>query len=135
MTVTPTANTRPELAVERFGLYVVSDDLTRSAAFYGQLFGKEPQVSNAGLVGFDVAGGFYAIVSRQAYAPNSVRGDRTIPYIKVADIESAFERSRLLSPESLVTDRVVAEGPFRLFKIKDPDGNIVEFFSVSLPRK
>ena len=67
------------IEVERFGLYVVSEDLPRSEAFYSLLFGVTPRVRTPGLVGFDVGGGFYAVVSKNAYAPTSTRGATLCP--------------------------------------------------------
>lgn len=123
-----------EVAVDRFGVYVVAEDLERAAVFYGRLFGKQPQVRNEGMVGFDVAGGLYAIVSKKAYAPNSKRGDNVVPYIKVKDIFGLFQRAKEFAPSNLRTEDVVGEGPFKFFRLADQDGNLIEFFSVTPPR-
>ena len=116
--------------IERFGLYVVASDLDRATAFYERLFEKPPYVRNAGLVGFDVAGGLYAIVSERAYAAGACRGENVSPYIRVRDIEESFAKVRSFAPESIRSDGVVTEGPFRFFKFADPDGNTIEFFSL-----
>jgi len=113
------------------GTYVVSDDLDRSAAFYTALFGRPPQVRAPGLVGFDVAGGLYAVVSKAAYAPGAMRGGNAVPYLKVADIDAWFRHVQSVAPQSLVTKAVVREGPFALIKVADPDGNVVELYSVA----
>ena len=120
-------------AVQRMGAYVVSDDLDRSAAFYEKLFGRAPQVRTPGLVGFDVAGGFYAIVSKATYAPNAVAGGNVVPYLKVADIDAWLTQVEAVAPNSLITKAVVREGPFALIKFTDPDGNMVEMYSVTPP--
>jgi predicted enzyme related to lactoylglutathione lyase len=124
-----------EVAIVRFGLYVVAEDLDRSVPFYERLFGKPPQVRTPGVVGFDVAGGLYAIVSKQTYSPNSKRGDNVAPYIKVRDIHGLFDRVKAFAPESLRSEAVIEEGPIKFFKLVDPDGNLVEFFSVSAPKQ
>ncbi|HEV2746089.1 MAG TPA: VOC family protein [Allosphingosinicella sp.] len=119
--------------IERFGLYVVAEDLDRASLFYERLFASKPQVRTAALVGFDVAGGLYAIVSRQAYAPAAIRGGNVVPYIKVRDIFAEFERVKRLAPASLQSGRVVDEGAFKFFRFADPDGNVIEFFSIEPP--
>ena len=131
--MTAPRNDPSEVAIERFGLYVVAENLDRSVAFYERLFGKQPQVRTPGMVGFDVAGGLYAVVSKRAYAPDSTRGDNAAPYIKVKDIHGLFTRVKAFAPESLRSEAVIEEGPFKLFKIVDPDGNLVEFFSLTAP--
>ena len=81
-------------AVQHMGAYVVSDDLGRSAAFYTALFGRQAQVRTPGVVGFDVAGGFYAIISKATYAPGATRGGNVAPYIQVVDIDAWFPARR-----------------------------------------
>jgi hypothetical protein len=54
------------------------------------------------------------------------RGNSAVPYIRVKDAELEFERIKSLN----VTTLVLHEGPVNLFRIADPDGNVVEFFSV-----
>jgi hypothetical protein len=73
---------------DRFGLYVVVDDLDRASAFYEQLFGV-PEIQMPSLVGFEVAGGLYAVVSRETYAADAIRGDTMRAYINV-DIQKLF---------------------------------------------
>lgn len=122
------------LSVDRFGVYVAVDDLDRAAGFYEELFGRKPQVRNEGLVGFDVAGGLYALVSKKAYRLGVLPGGSVRPYVKVSDIDVAFDRVKRLSPDRLESGAVVTEGPFRYFRFRDPEGNVVEFFSVG-PRR
>lgn len=122
------------LGVDRFGLYVAVDDLDRSAAFYEGLFGKPPQVRHEGLVGFDLASGLYALVSKQAYRLNPRPGGSVRPFVKVSDIDAAFNRVKRLAPDRLESRAVVTEGSFHFFRFSDPEGNIIEFFSVG-PRR
>jgi predicted enzyme related to lactoylglutathione lyase len=118
-------------AIERAGVYVVAADVARTAAFYEKLFGRAPQVRTPTLVGFDVAGGFYAVISRQAFAPDAKPGVSAAPYLKVRDIDAWFQRVTAMAPEAkLVTAKVVREGPFSLLKFQDPDGNLVELYAV-----
>lgn len=125
----PTTKEVP-MQVERFGVYVVAEDVSRSAAFYGKLLSAEPEVRMPELVGFNVGGGFFAVISRQAYAPNVRRGDSAVPYVRVSDVERLHAHVQQVAPESLLMPQVVVEGNFRFFKMKDPDGNTLEFFSL-----
>lgn len=115
--------------VQRFGLYVLVDDVERSVAFYAALFGEAPQIRTPALVGFDVGGGLFGVVDRAAYAPGSTKGGNVRPYIRVIDIESAFARVKAIAPQRIEKPGIVTEGPFHFFRFSDPDGNIVEFFS------
>lgn len=119
------------IEVQRFGLYVLVADVNRSVAFYEALFGKPPQVRTPALVGFDVGGGLFGVVSREAYAPGTSAGGGVRPYIRVADIDAAFAHVSTLAP--VESGRVVTEGPFRFFRFTDPDGNVLEFFSFTPP--
>lgn len=119
-----------ELTVERFGLYVLADDLDRAGAFYQTLFGRQPQIRTATLIGFDVAGGFYAVASRRAYAPGTPAASSVRPYVKVADLKAALRRVRALSPACIEGQGIVREGSFSFFRFRDSEGNVVEFFSV-----
>ncbi len=115
---------------DRFGLYVVVDDMNRATLFYEQLFG-DPEIQFPNLVGFDVAGGFYAVVSREMYATDAIPGDTMRAYIKVSDIEDTFERVRAIAPNRLESAAVIVEGPFRFFRVRDPDNNVLEFFAIN----
>ena len=115
---------------ERFGLYVLVDDVGGAELFYRRLFGAEPQVRTAALTGFDVAGGLFALVSRQGYGQGARPGGAVRPYIRVADIAAAFEHVRRVAPQALETQAVVEEGPFRFFRLRDPEGNVLEYFEV-----
>jgi len=117
------------ITTDRLGLYVVSNNLDRAAVFYEAIFGK-PQIRVAGMIGFDVAGGLYAIVDRKTFAASAVRGDTTRGYIKVRDIQAAYNNAAGAVPLSLLGD-IKTEGRFRFFRIRDPDGNPIEFYAVN----
>lgn len=127
-----TARAEPP-AIERSGLYVVATDLERATGFYEKLFGKAPAVRAPGLVGFDVAGGLYAVVAKDRFAKDATVGGNVVPYIRVADIDAWFAHVRAIVPGALVSPAVLREGPVSLFKFRDPDGNQVELFSVGAP--
>lgn len=123
------------IEVQRFGLYVLVDDVERSVAFYAALFGKEPQVRTPALVGFDVAGGLFGIVDRTSY-PNSGSVNSSVrPYMKVADLDGAFARAKALAGDRIEAPGIVTEGDFRFFRFTDPDGNMLELFSLQPPKE
>ena len=124
------AGTQPkDVAIMRFGVYVVVSDLDRARTFYEQLFQKKPYVQNEQLVGFDVAGGLFAAFSEKTETRRTVRGDNIVPYIRVRDVAGEFERVRQLGVR-LIDPSIVQDGPLRLFRFADPDGNVIEYFSV-----
>lgn len=120
-------------AVERLGLYVLSTDLARSETFYTGLFGAAPKVRTEVFLGYDLAGGLFAVVSKAAFAPEAKLGASTIPYLKVADLGAVHRHVEALAPDAILAPGVITEGPISLFKIADPDGNIVEYFALSVP--
>lgn len=120
-------------AVERLGLYVLSTDLERSETFYTRLFGAAPKVRTEVFMGYDIAGGLFAVVSKQAFAPEANLGASTIPYLKVADLDAAHRHVQAVAPDAILAPGVITEGPISLLKIADPDGNIVEYFALSVP--
>jgi len=115
--------------VEKFGLYVVASDLDAARKFYERLFQKPPYVTNDKLVGFDVAGGLYAVFAAQAADRKIDKGNSAVPYLRVKDAEREFARLRLLDV-TMLDKQVVQEGPLKLFRIADLDGNVIEFFSL-----
>lgn len=123
----------PPPTFERLGVYVLSGDMQRSETFYRSVFGRSPAVQTEVFIGFDVAGGLFAVVSRQAFAPEAVQGTSAIPYIKVSDIRAAYRHVETVAPEALHREGVLEEGPISLFKFTDPDGNIIEYFSLQTP--
>jgi catechol 2,3-dioxygenase-like lactoylglutathione lyase family enzyme len=121
--------------LERLGVYVLSSDMKRSEAFYRSVFGLSPSVQTEVFIGFDIAGGLFAVVSRQAFAPDAVLGGNAVPYIKVGDVEAAHGHVEAVAPEALrdAGAGVISEGPISLFKFRDPDGNLIEYFSLQTP--
>ncbi len=127
----------PETRDDRFskaGVYVVAHDVEKTSKFYEGIFARAPSLKTPQFVGFDIAGGLFAVVSRQAFAPNSVRGDNAIPYIRAKDVVAEYERIAKLAPEALRGRKLIHDGPLILFKMSDPDGNVVEFYSFAPPK-
>jgi len=123
-----------EIGVDKFGLYVVASDLNDSREFYQSLFGKQPYVVNDRLVGFDLAGGLFAVFAAQAADRKIDFGNSAVPYLRVKDVDREFERMRTAGVKVL-DDAVVREGAIALFRIADPDGNVIEFFSIGTTTK
>lgn len=130
----PAAAQPQAVDVKRFGLYVLVTDIDRSVVFYEALFMKAPQVRTPALVGFDIADGLFGIVDRNSFAPGTQAGGGVRPYIRVADIHAAFAHINKVAPGRIENGRVTTEGPFSFFRFTDPDGNILEFFSVTEAR-
>lgn len=118
------------LSVERFGLYVLADDMDRATTFYASLFGAEPEFRMPALVGFGIREGLFAIVSRETYAQGVPAGGSVRPYIMVSDLEDAFRRVQALVPEGLEIEGIVQEGAFSFFRFKDTEDNVIELFSL-----
>jgi predicted enzyme related to lactoylglutathione lyase len=116
------------MKVERFGVYLRVASLDRSRMFYERVFDKHPYVSNAQLVGFDVAGALLALYANSA--EQVARGRNVVPYIRVQSADAEFARLKTLDVQ-LLDDGVVVEGPLKLFRFADPDGNVLELFSLN----
>jgi predicted enzyme related to lactoylglutathione lyase len=129
MTQTITANAQ-ESGIQKFGLYVMVSDLSRAKAFYEKVFAKPPYVTNEVLTGFDVAGGLFAAYLNSARDLKTTRGNSTVAYIRVRDANEELKRMQALSVP-LLDAKVVKEGPIELFRFTDPDGNLIEFFSLA----
>ena len=129
----PTPSQAQDAHFERSGLYVASADLEASTTFYTRLFDREPVLRLPAFVAFDIAGGLYALVDRETYAADESPGGAVVPYLRVRDAQIEFERIGSLLPSAIIGDRVLVEGPLRIFKVRDPDGNTVEFYELVPP--
>lgn len=121
----------PAIEFEQTGVYVVSSDLAVSREFYVRLLGMEPVFENPVFIGFYIEGGLLGIASRARFAQDATIGGNVVPYIRVKDIDAAFAHVRAVAPDSLLSEEVIREGPIAIFKLRDPDGNMVEFYSFS----
>ncbi|MEM8937209.1 MAG: hypothetical protein AAGC77_12450 [Pseudomonadota bacterium] len=114
-------------AVQAMGVYVASDDLQRSAVFYQTLFEKDPVIRLPDFIAFDIEGGWFAIASREKYAPGSQPGAGAVPYIQSGDLEEMRERVARATEKS--APAIIVEPGIQILKVEDPDGQLVEFFS------
>ncbi|MGB7418658.1 MAG: VOC family protein [Erythrobacter sp.] len=117
--------------IERMGSYLVVEHVATASEFYRELFGLEPEYSSPVFVSFNIAGGQFALAARSVFSPRAEIGDNGVPNMKVADIDAMFDHVLRMAPESLVSTSIEQEGPIALFKLRDPDGNLVEFYSLS----
>lgn len=62
---------------------VATGDIDASVAFYGAVFAGAPVLSLPNFVAFDVAGGWFSVVSRDRYAPDAQTRWRAVLYLRL----------------------------------------------------
>ncbi|MGC3938711.1 VOC family protein [Roseobacter sp. EG26] len=110
------------------GAYVLTDDMEGSEAFYRALFEIDPAIGLPDFVAFDVAGGWFAIASRDKYAPGSEAGSGAVPYLQSADLETLQARA---TAAGVTVPDIIEEPGIHLLKITDPNGQLIEFFKLT----
>ncbi len=110
------------------GAYVPTDNMEESEAFYRALFDSEPTIGLPEFVAFNVAGGWFAIVSRDKYAPGSEAGLGAVPYLQSADLEILYARA---VAAGVTTPKIIEEPGIHLLKITDPNDQLIEFFRLT----
>ncbi len=110
------------------GAYVPTDDMQSSEAFYRTLFSREPAIGLPDFIAFNVAGGWFAIVSRDRYAPGAKPGSGAVPYLQSDDLEVL--RARIASTGETAPE-ILKEPGIHLLKITDPNGQLIEFFKLT----
>lgn len=128
-TITHAQDKAAENALIAMGSYVASDDIARSEAFYRILFDQNPIIRLEDFVAFDVADGWFAIVSRTKYAPESQPGRGAVPYIQSGNLETI--RQRAVRADKGVAPTIIVEPNISVLKIIDPDGQLIEFFTLT----
>jgi len=113
----------------QMGAYVASDDLAKSETFYRTLFDRDPIIKLDNFIAFDVAGGIFAIARRDVYAPGSVPGAGAVPYIHSTDLTAV--QARIEAATGKDAPQIIVEPGIQLLKVTDPDGQLVEFFSLT----
>lgn len=122
-TSSPSASS-PILAM---GTYVPTDDMERSELFYRALFDSAPAIGLPDFVAFNVAGGWFAIVSREKYAPGSKPGSGAVPYLQATDLEVLWSRA---ADAGALPPQIIEEPGIHLLKVTDPNGQLIEFFKL-----
>jgi len=121
--------TNAEDAKMQLGMYVAVADLDVATAFYSDLFSTQPYAQTATFAGYELAGGRFGLLKEEMYSAPLVRGNNAVLNIKVDNIESEYVRVKGLNP-ALIQEQITSAGNMRLFMFKDPDGNVIEFFSL-----
>ncbi|MEM9249216.1 MAG: hypothetical protein AAGB05_11035 [Pseudomonadota bacterium] len=114
-----------DTAILAMGAYVPTDDIATSQAFYRVLFDRAPTIQLDDFVAFDTAGGWFAIVSRPKYAPNTVPGTGSVPYLQSAALEDLQAR---VAQTGRAVPAIIKEPGIHVLKITDPNGQLIEFF-------
>ena len=110
------------------GTYVPTDHMGESEAFYRTLFDSAPLIELTDFVAFNVAGGWFAIVSRKKYAPNSEPGSGSVPYLQSSDLGALQAR---VVATGMTAPEIIEEPGIHLLKITDPNGQLIEFFKLT----
>lgn len=110
------------------GAYVPTDDIQGSEAFYRVLFDRDPVIGLPDFVAFDIAGGWFAIVSRDKYAPESEPGSGAVPYLQSANLKALQTR---ISAIGATAPEIIEEPGIHLLKVTDPNGQLIEFFKLT----
>jgi hypothetical protein len=107
--------------------YVPTDDLPGPEVFYRVLFDSQPVIALQDFIAFNVAGGWFAIVSRDRYAPGAEPGSGAVPYLQSADLEVLQAR---VTAAGAVAPEIIKEPGIHLLKITDPNRQLIEFFQL-----
>ncbi|MBI1394304.1 MAG: hypothetical protein GC152_16375 [Alphaproteobacteria bacterium] len=119
------------LQTERMGVYVTSNDLGQSLRFYESVLGVSPEIQTRSFLGFNIAGGLFAVVDKETFVPEAKFGNNAVPYIRVTNLREVHAHVQaIVTPPAFVSD-IIEEDYLSLFKLTDPDGNIVEFYAFS----
>lgn len=110
------------------GAYVPTDDMNGSEAFYRVLFDRAPVIGLPDFIAFDIAGGWFAIVLRDKYAPGSEPGSGAVPYLQSTDLEALQTR---VTSAGATAPQIIEEPGIHLLKIRDPNGQLIEFFKLT----
>lgn len=114
-----------DTAILAMGAYVPTDDMAASETFYRTLFNRPPVIDLDDFVAFDIAGGWFAIVSRERYAPDAVSGSGSVPYLQSAALEDLQTR---IAQTGRDVPEIIKEPGIHILKIVDPNGQLIEFF-------
>lgn len=119
------------------GICLITKDVRALADFYGRVLGVEAvgddthvelRTQGAGLAIFSVEG-------MEQMAPGSMNGAGTGSIaieFEVADVDAEYERIKALGVAFVKLSQTHPWGA-RSFWFRDPDGNIVDFYTVQVP--
>lgn len=118
----------PARAIVAMGAYVATEDIAGSAAFYEALLDREPAIALPDFVAFDVSGGWFALASKDRYAPHAQPGSGAVPYLQATDLVTIQTRVRKMLGDS--SAMILQEPGIHILKVTDPNGQLVEFFQL-----
>ena len=124
----PVAKASEPSPIIAMGAYVPTDDMAGSEAFYRTLFDSAPSIELPDFVAFDVAGGWFAIVSREKYAPGSMPGSGAVPYLQSSNLKALQIRA---TQAGRTVPAIIEEPGIHVLKITDPNGQLIEFFKLT----
>lgn len=110
------------------GAYIPTDDMAQSKAFYRTLLDRAPVIALPDFVAFDVAGGWFAVVSRARYAQGAVPGTGAVPYLQSGNLNALRARIAATGADA---PEVIEEPGIHILKVTDPNGQLVEFFMLT----
>ena len=115
-------------------LRVVTDDMKRLVGFYEGITGLSPAWYSEDYAEFETPGGDLAIGSKRsmdmygAGAARAAANHTTIIEFKVDDVDREYEELKPLIPEFVLRPTTQPWGN-RSMLFRDPDGNLVNFFT------
>ena len=123
-----TSSAQDDQTILAMGAYVPTDNMNVTEQFYHILFDRAPVIDLPDFVAFDIAGGWFAIVSRAKYAPGSIPGSGAVPYLQSADLVALKARAERAGASAI---HVIEEPGIHLLKMDDPNGQLIEFFALT----
>jgi catechol 2,3-dioxygenase-like lactoylglutathione lyase family enzyme len=115
-------------------LAIVTDRVSELRDFYRRVLRQEPSVNRSDYVEFSTTGGILSLWDlggHEKQAPGSARArsNRTVMLeFEVADVDGEFDRIRQLGVEVV---KPITTQPWgnRSFYFRDPDGNLLNFYT------
>ena len=115
------------------GICLNTDSVPGLAAFYESVFSQkiEGDDTHAEISFGEVGIAFFSNAGMEAMAPGSMRGagsGSVVLMFEVADVDAEYERMKTLGVEFVKLPETHPWGA-RSFWFRDPDGNIIDFYS------
>lgn len=107
-------------------LYITVDDMDRAVSFYEKIFNvpasKSPRMSS-----FEFDNFTFLLYDPSFDGDEVIKGNNVVPAIEVENIDDSFSLVKGLGCEIIFPPQKVEK--FKLFQIKDTEGNVIEFYS------